>query len=305
MAEANFTPEPIVEVPLDLELLAQQSDFYRALVDFHGTDAINVLAYPIGSPFSKQCFSAVLQNLGSKEEFSETLNKFPLGELFKVALYLGSDTLLYHLVIDKLRAETAVTLLELSIDLLGMEHYVTNTITQFVCIITHFSRYEVIHHMQTSKTKIRAKIRNNLKRSGKSVTGCIRWPIMSGEFVEPFKQPEVCLCCMLPIADQHAKNITTRTIPMGCCGMMFHLDCQKEFLSRRNLPNCPACGTTYQHGLIAEEYRSIGPILTIHHLNNCHVQPHAYRVRNIDFRELSKQYLALHGPANSGGGRPG
>ena len=46
MAEANYSLEPVIEVPLDLDLLAKQSDFYRALVDFHGTDAINVFDLP-------------------------------------------------------------------------------------------------------------------------------------------------------------------------------------------------------------------------------------------------------------------
>ena len=80
MAEAIYSVDPIIEVPLDLDLLATQSDLYKALVNFHGTDALNVLTYPIGSPFSKQCFSAVLHNLGSMEEFSSTLNLFPIGE---------------------------------------------------------------------------------------------------------------------------------------------------------------------------------------------------------------------------------
>ena len=83
MAEAIYSVEPVVEVPLDLALLATQSDLYKALVNFHGTDARNVLTYPIGSPFSKQCFLAVLQNLGSMEEFSSQLSLFPIGNYSK------------------------------------------------------------------------------------------------------------------------------------------------------------------------------------------------------------------------------
>ena len=308
MAEANYSIEPVIEVPLDLDLLAQQSDFYRALVDFHGTDAINVLAYPIGSPFTKHCFTAVLKNLGSKEEFSETLNNFPIGDLFKVALYLGSDTLLYHLVIDKLQATTAITLLDLAIDIMGMDHYITNTIIQFTSIITHFTRSEVIRYMATSKTKIREKIRNNRKKSGKLVPGCkvLRWFKTPEHFMESFKHPNVCLICQLPLSDMHATDIATRVVPMGCCGMMFHLTCQLEFLKRKNLPNCPACGTTYQHGIINKEYTSLGSILAIHRLQDSHILPIAYRFRNIDWKSLlPKDYYEIHGPSYNGNGYPG
>ena len=247
----------------------------------------------------------MLQNLGSKEEFTEILNQFPIGELFKVALYLGSDTLLYHLVIDKLRAATAVTLLDVSMDILGMDHYITKTITQFTCIIAQTSRYNVIHYMQTNKPKLRLKIRNNMKRSGEVVTGCLRRPEVSGNFMEPFKKPDICLCCMLPITGLDAKDMTTRLLPMGCCGMMVHLKCHQEFLKRINLPTCPACGTTYQHGKIDNEYRMLGEVLTICQLNNCKVLPLPYRVRNIDWLGLSQDYLAIHGPSNSEGGYPG
>ena len=305
MAEAIPSVEPIVEVSLDLDLLATQSDFYRALVDFHGIDAINVLAYPIGSPFSKQCFSAVLHNLGSKEEFSTTLSMFPIGELFKVALYLGSDTLLYHVVFDTLKAATAVTLLDLALDILGLDHYITDTIIQFINIITHDPRDMIIKLMNTSKTKLRRRVRNNIKDSGKKVTGCIHKQIKYEEFMVPFKIPDVCLCCKLPITGLHDKDITARLAPMGCCGMMVHLQCQIKFLARTGLPPCPACNTIYQHGLIDDEYRMLGTTLTIHNLNNWNTLPLAYRVRNIVWPETSKEYRAIYGPSINGGGMPG
>ena len=232
MAEAIPSVDPIVEVSLDLDLLATQSDFYRALVDFHGIDAINVLAYPIGSPFSKQCFLAVLHNLGSKEEFSTTLSMFPIGELFKVALYLGSETLLYHVVFDTLKAATAVTILDLAIDILGLDHYITDTVIQFIHIITHDSRDKIINLMQNSKTKLGQRIKNNIKSSGEIVTDCIRKQLISEEFMVPFKTPDVCLCCKLPITGLHSKNLSARLAPMGCCGMMVHLQCQLKFLAK-------------------------------------------------------------------------
>ena len=305
MAEASYSLDPVVEVPLDLDLLATQSDFYRALVDFHGIDAINVLAYPIGSPFSKQCFLAVLHNLGSKEEFSTTLSMFPIGELLKVALYLGSDTLLYHVVFDTLKAATAVTILDLAIDILGLDHYITDTVIQFINVITHDSRDKIIHLMQNSKTTLRRRIKNNIKNSGEVVTGCIQKPIISEEFMTSFKQPDVCLCCMLPITGLHAKNLSARLAPMGCCGMMVHLQCQIKFLAKPGLPNCPACKTIYQKGVIDDEYRILDNVLTIHNLNNWHKLPLPYRVRNIIWPEPSKAYSAIHGPSINGGGRPG
>ena len=304
MAEAIPSIEPVVEVSLDLDLLSTQSDLYRALVDFHGVDAINVLAYPIGSPFSKQCFLAVLHNLGSKEEFSTTLSLFPIGELFRVALYLGSDTLLYHVVFDTLKAATAVTILDLALDILGQDHYITNTVIQFINIITHDSRDKIIQYMQTSKMKLRRRIKNNIKSSGAIVTGCIRKQVKYEEFMVPLKTPDVCLCCKLPITDLHAKDLSTRLAPMGCCGMMVHLQCQIKFLAQQGIPNCPACKTTYHHGLIDDEYRCLDNIMTIHNLNNVGTLPLPYRVRNIIYPEPSEKYRAIHGPSLTGGGMP-
>ena len=46
MADAYLAKE-MTELPIDLEILATQSELYKALVNFHGKDAINVLNYPI------------------------------------------------------------------------------------------------------------------------------------------------------------------------------------------------------------------------------------------------------------------
>ena len=307
MAAAYYSIAPVVEVPLDLDLLATQSDFYRALVDFHGADAINVLTYPIGSPFSKQCFLAVLQNLGSEEEFSATLDLFPIGELFKVALYLGSDTLLYHVVFDRLNAPTSVTLLGLTMDILGLDHYITDTVIQFIITITHDSRDKILSFMSNSRIALRRRIRNNIKSSGALVEGCtvFRKQTIPDKFVTSFKKPDVCLCCRLPITGLHTKNLSARLAPMGCCGMMVHLQCQVKFLTLPNLPNCPACKTTYRHGLICNDHRSLDSILTIHCLNNTQVHPLAYRIRNIVWPTSDKEYYKIHGPSLTGGGRPG
>ena len=305
MAEANFSLEPVVEVPLDLDVLATQSDLYKALVDFHGTDAIDVLTYPIGSPFTKQCFLTVIQNLGSKEEFSNIYNLFPIGELFRVALYLGSDTLLYYLVFDTLNTGTAVTLLELAIDTLGMDHYITDTIVQFINIITHHSRAEIVKLMRENKIALRRRIKNNVRKSGNYILRTIQRPIIATEFMNPNKMPEVCLCCKLPITGYNTKTLRDRLVPMGCCGMMVHLECQVKFLKRTGLPNCPACQTTYQHGLIDPEYRDLGSILTIHSLNNWHVIPLPYRIRNLVWPSRSANDIARHGTYHSTNTRPG
>ena len=285
MAEA-YPSEPIVEIPLDLDQLATQSDLYRALVEFHGTDAINVLTYPIGSPFSKQCFLAVLHNLGSMEEFSATLSKFPLSDLFKVALYLGSDTLLYYVVFDILSTATAVSILDLAINTLGLGHYITDAVIQFISIITYDSPYTIVHFMQNCKTSLRKRIKNNVK--------------CSKEFMVKFKKPDVCLCCMLPIMGLHTKNISSRLAPMGCCGMMVHLQCQIKLLAKPNLPICPACKTTYSKGVIDDEYRILDNVLTIKNLNNWKIHPLPYRVRSDIWPQLSENHTSRYGPPQSG-----
>ena len=285
MAEA-ITPDPIVEVPIDLDQLATQSDLYRALVEFHGNDAINVLTYPIGSPFSKQCFLAVLHNLGSMEEFSDTLSKFPIGELFKVALYLGSDTLLYYVVFDVLSTKTAVTILDLSMGTLGLGHYITDAVIQFIRIITFDSPETIVHFMKNCKTSLRKRIHNNVK--------------CSKEFMVKFKKPEVCLCCKLPITGLHTKNISDRLAPMGCCGMMVHLKCQIKLLANPNLINCPACKTTYHKGVIDDEYRILDNVLTIKNLNNWKIHPLPYRVRSDIWPALSEAHRDRYGPPQDG-----
>ena len=305
MAMARYSAEPIVEIPIDLDQLATQSDLYKALVEFHGTDAINVLTYPIGSPFSKQCFSAVLHNLGSMEEFSATLKLFPIGELLRVALYLGSDTLLYHVVFDTLNSGTAVTILELAIDTLGMDHYITDTVIQFIHLITNDSPANIIRYMGENKMKLRIRIKNNIKSSGKFITRYIMKPVIATEFMNSLKKPDICLLCMLPITGYNTKTLAARLVPMGCCGMMVHLECQKLFLKRPNLPNCPACQTTYQHGKIDPEYRDLGNVLTICNLDHWHILPLPYRRCDINWPKSTAAERERYSIEYTNGFRPG
>ena len=100
MAEAS--PTNVSEIPVTLDKLASQSKLYKAIVEFHGTDSLDVLTYPINSNFSEQCFTAVVKCLGNVSKFSEILQGCPLAELFHISLYLGSDSLLYYTVFDLL-----------------------------------------------------------------------------------------------------------------------------------------------------------------------------------------------------------
>ena len=252
-------------VKVDLEALANQSELYRAMVDFKGKDALDELIYPVGSRFSQQCFESVVQCLGSREEFAANLKNFPIEELFHVALYLGSDTLLYYVVIDLLTVETAVTILSLTLDTVGEHHNITITIIQFIEMVIGKSFGKVLLMVKTDKAQLRNILRNSKRRYKK--------------FVSKAKIPQTCLCCKLHIEGQAERDINKRITPMSCCGMAMHLKCQLKLLSRR-CPVCPACGTFYFEGKIDDECRDLHSVMNVRYLENYRIPPLPYRVRH-------------------------
>ena len=262
--------------PIDVDRLANQSSYYDAIITFHGKDALDVLTYPIGSLFSKTCFMAVIQCLGTSEEFSEILPEFPLKDLFHVSLYLGSDTLLYFVVFDLLSAVTAVTLLDLAMKTLGERHHITVSIIYFIIMITDECKITILRLLSEKKASLRNLIRNSCNKSVR--------------FVRESRKPLKCLCCRNPITGYHERDLFKRLAPMACCGMLFHLSCQLKLLRSEKWRTCPSCSSRFYDGEFDEDSRDLHSVMNIRQLKIYGRFPIPYRVRPEVWIEVRKIY---------------
>ena len=268
MAETQGTYESvdITEISIDLEALATQSELYGALLKFHGKDAIHILSYPSDAPFSKHCFISVVECLGNKKALFETLHKFEIRDLFLISLYLGSDTLLYHIVFDMLRATNSVSILDMTTETLGVHHFITKGVTHFIMMVLNRSYREVTDLFGKSKHKLRKMLKNSVRFD----RSCIL----------PDRMPIVCLCCTRAITDElHQKEIKKRLAPMRCCGMMTHLQCQLTLFSSKIYPKCPACKTIFSDGEIDLDLNMLDSLMTRRYLENYGIHPIPYRSR--------------------------
>lgn len=254
------------DIAVDLDELSKRSDLYRALVNFHGSDALNILTYPDGAPFSENCFRSAVECLGSKDDFTGTMKIFRIKELFDVSLYLGSDCLLYHVVFDMLMPTNAVSILDMSIDFLGMNHFITKAVIHFIMVTLDFSYNRTMLAFQDSKQKLR-KVLKNCKRRQEP-------------FVVKTRLPHSCLCCMKPMTGLYQKDVDKRVAPLICCGMLVHLKCELNLFKAKQYPKCPACQTIFAEGEICTELNVLDSVMTIRYLKNYGIYPLPYRVRS-------------------------
>lgn len=287
MAEAF--PDNIAEVPIELDRLASHSKLYQAIVEFHGTDALDILNYPTNSDFSEECFTAVIKCLGNEAKFSEVLQYCPLAELFHISLYLGSDSLLYYTVFDLLSVRTAVSILDLSYTILGEDHHITNAVLHFCKMVTNVDIDKIITLYLTKRKSLRNLLRNTYRHStsfdyAPGTSFRKKRSYIPTKYVRQNRRPNTCLCCKNPIVDDTTELLS----PMHCCHMMVHLKCQIELLKKR-LTRCPACTTTFWEGKIDSEFRDLDSVLTISHLNVHNVHPLPYRYRS-EVWDYTKEY---------------
>lgn len=264
--QRGYEINEVNDVIIDLNLLAKQSQLYKALVNFKGTDSLDVLTYPEGKAFSKECFISVINCLGSEEAFSENLHNFPIEELFNVSLYLGSDSLLYHIVFDLLETRTCVTILDLAINALGENHFITRGVIHFITKVLDTTFDTILFTIKQSKSKLRKMIKNSRRQDRR--------------FIIESRTPQNCLLCNHPIIDNVIKDAEKRLSPMNCCGMMFHLQCQLKLFKEKKYPKCPACGTIYADGKIDIDLNVLDSKMTIRYLDNYGIHPLPFRVRS-------------------------
>ena len=264
MAEAPPPNSATNITSIDIETLASHSELYKAILKFHGKNAQRFLTYPVGAPFSKHCFTTVVQCLGNKNKLLETLHIFKIRDLFLISLYLGSDVLLYHIVFDMLAPNNSVSILDMSIETLGVDHFITKGITHYIMMILDTTYTNTLLIFNTSKIRLRKMIKNS-----KNQRAC----------VTPDRQPHVCLYCNSPITNLHQRDISQRLAPMRCCGMMLHLQCQLKLFSTTKYPKCPACQTIFSDGEIDLDLNLLDSKMTIRYLANYGIHPLPYRYR--------------------------
>lgn len=272
MAASNQSGHDFIKLNAeDLTLLKERSEYYRALTDFNGSDSLNILTYPTGSPFSKSCFISVINCLASNDELSKISSNFPLDDLFNVALFLCSEYLLNHVVFDLLETRTCITILGLVLNAFGENHTMTIEIIQFIMTILETNFDTVLFTFKQNKTKLRKMVKNAKNQNKK--------------FYIESRIPDICLLCNDTINSNIMINNTIRIIqrklkPMTCCGMVFHLNCIKKLFHENKYPRCPSCKIIFADGVIDIDLNNLDTKMTIRYLQNHNVHPLPYRVRS-------------------------
>ena len=262
------SPPPTVIINdsnIDIETLASHSELYSAILKFHGKNAHHFLTYPSEAPFSEHCFTTVVQCLGNKDKLLDTLHIFKIRDLFLISLYLGSDILLYHIVFDMLSPNNSVSILDMSIETLGVHHFISKGITHYIMMILDTTYENTLLIFNASKIRLRKMIKNS-----KNQRVCMTQD----------RKPHVCLLCSNPITDLHQRNISQRLAPMRCCGMMIHLQCQLKLFSSKQYPKCPACQTIFSDGEIDLDLNLLDSKMTVRYLANYGIHPLPYRNRS-------------------------